>query len=140
MDVNTTQSRDSKWTGLNVQAAKVCILYYSRPFNLHLDFWKSRSWEINVCFNPKKKFRSCKPDFFFSVHLRFFFSLSPGFFQVYGINLQKIQVTNWKKIRCTEKKFRCAGPEIFLRSETEIKAQNKWLSMSLIDVIKVIIL
>ena len=27
----------------------------------------------------------------------FFFSLSPGFFQVYGINLKKIQVTNWKK-------------------------------------------
>ena len=31
---------------------------------------------------------------FFSVHLSFFFSLSPGFFQVYGINLKKIQVTN----------------------------------------------
>ena len=31
---------------------------------------------------------------FFSVHLSFFFSLSPGFFQVYGINLKKIQVTS----------------------------------------------
>ena len=27
----------------------------------------------------------------------FLFSLSPGFFQVYGIHLKKIQVTNWKK-------------------------------------------
>ena len=42
---------------------------------------------------------------FFSVHLSFFFSLSPGFFQVYGINLKKIQVTNWKKTRCTVKKL-----------------------------------
>ena len=25
---------------------------YNRPFNLHLDFWKSRSWEIKVCFKP----------------------------------------------------------------------------------------
>ena len=50
----------------------------TQPFNLHLDLWKSRG---------------------------FFFSLSPGFFQVYGINLKKIQVTNWrKKIKCTEKK------------------------------------
>ena len=24
----------------------------TRPFNLHLDFWKSRSWEIKVCFKP----------------------------------------------------------------------------------------
>ena len=41
---------------------------------------------------------------FFSVHLRFFFSLSPGFFQVYGINLKKIQVTNWKKTQVYWKK------------------------------------
>ena len=25
-----------------------------------------------------------------------------------------------KKLRCTEKKFRCAGPEIFLRFETDL--------------------
>ena len=31
---------------------------------------------------------------FFSVDLSFFFSLSPEFFQVYGINLKKIQVKN----------------------------------------------
>ena len=23
-----------------------------RPFNLHLDFWKLRSWKIKVCFKP----------------------------------------------------------------------------------------
>ena len=43
-----------------------------RPFNLHLDFWKSRSWEI------KKNFGSWKPGFFFS--------LSPGFFSGYTVN------------------------------------------------------
>ena len=25
---------------------------YLQPFNLHLDFWKWRSWEIKVCFKP----------------------------------------------------------------------------------------
>ena len=48
------------------------VTWYRRPFNLHLDFWKSRSWEIKVLVKPQKNFRSCKPGFFFS--------LSPGFF------------------------------------------------------------
>ena len=26
--------------------------FHLRPFNQHLDFWKSRSWEIKVCFRP----------------------------------------------------------------------------------------
>ena len=43
-----------------------------QPFNLQLDFWKWRSWEIKYFFKPKKKFRSCTPGFFFS--------LSPGSF------------------------------------------------------------
>ena len=34
------------------------------PFNLHLDFWKSRSWKIKVCFILWNYFRSCKPGFF----------------------------------------------------------------------------
>ena len=60
-----------------------------RPFNLNLDFWKSRSWEIKVCFKPYKNFRSCSPGFFFS--------LSPGFFQVYGIKLKKNSGDKLKK-------------------------------------------
>jgi hypothetical protein len=64
-------------------------------------------------------FSSCTPEFFFSTP-DFFFSLSPGFFQVYGTNLKKIQLTNRKKFRSTEKKFRCAGPEIFFRFETDL--------------------
>ena len=27
-------------------------LHSNQPFNLHLDFWKWRSWEIKVCFKP----------------------------------------------------------------------------------------
>ena len=36
----------------------------ARPFDLHLDFCKSRSWELKVCFKPQKNFKSCKPRFF----------------------------------------------------------------------------
>ena len=34
--------------------SKLCIpsTLNTRPFNLHLDFWKSRSWEIKICFKP----------------------------------------------------------------------------------------
>ena len=52
---------------------------------------------------------------FFSVHLNFFSVCHLNFFQVYGTNLKKL-----KKIRSTEKKIRCAGPEIFLRFETDL--------------------
>ena len=77
------------------------------PFNLHLDFWKSRSWKIKVCFILWNYFRSCKPGFFFSVcHL--------DFFQVYDTNQKKKSVDKLKNIRTTEKRFRCAGPENFL--------------------------
>ena len=37
-----------------------CFKTDSWPFNLHLDFWKSRSWKIKVCL---KLFRFCKPGF-----------------------------------------------------------------------------
>ena len=40
-------------------AMPVLVTYYifrfaavNRPFHLHLDFWKSRSWEIKVCLSP----------------------------------------------------------------------------------------
>ena len=70
----------------------------TRPFNLHLDFRKSMSWEIKVCFQPQKNFRSCKPGFFFLVyHL--------DFFHGYGINLAYF----------SRKKSRFAGTEVFLK-------------------------
>jgi hypothetical protein len=39
--------------------------------------------------------------------------------------------SNWqteKKFRSTEKKFRCAGPEIFLRFETDLNFSRPWFS------------
>ena len=39
------------------------------------------------------------------VHLIFFSVCHLNFFQVYGTNLKKNQLTNWKKFRSTEKKF-----------------------------------
>ena len=36
----------------HVLFAAVLVHKDKRSFNLHLDFWKSRSWEIKVCFNP----------------------------------------------------------------------------------------
>jgi hypothetical protein len=51
------------------------------------------------------------------VHLNFFFSLSPEFFSGLWYKSEKNPVD---KLRSTEKKFRCAGPEIFLRFETDL--------------------
>ena len=62
------------------------------------------------------------------VHLIFFSVCHLNFFQVYGTNLKKIQLTNWKKFRSTEKKFRYAGPEIFLRFDTDLNFSQPWLS------------
>ena len=33
-----------------------------RPFNLHLDFWKSRSWKIKVCFETDLNFSRNQSD------------------------------------------------------------------------------
>ena len=52
----------------------------------HLDFWKSRSVSNLI--------KNSVP-----VHLIFFFSLSPDFFQVYGTNLKKNPVDKLKKIQ-----------------------------------------
>ena len=57
----------------------------------------------------------------------FLFSLSPGFFQVYGIHLKKIQVY-WKKNQfCRTWNF--SRPWF-----SEIKVQNKWLKDGPIDI------
>ena len=49
--------------------------------------------------------------------------------EICTINLKKTQVTNWKKkLRRTEKKIRCAGPEIFLRFETDLNFSSTWFS------------
>ena len=37
------------WTSSTCAKCKRVDLY-TRPFNLHLDFWKPRSWKIKVCF------------------------------------------------------------------------------------------
>ena len=59
-------------------------------------------------------------NFFFSSP-EFFFSLSPEFFSdLYHKHEKNSGDTLKKKIRSTEKKFRCAGPEIFLRFETDL--------------------
>ena len=48
----------------------------------------------------------------------FFFSLSPRFFQVYGINLVFFLSVD------LEKKSRFAGPRIFLQFETDLDFQK----------------
>ena len=62
----------------------------------------------------------------FSVHLNFFSVCHLNFFQIYTINLKKSRWQTEKKLRCTEKKFRCAGPEIFLRFETDLNFSRPW--------------
>ena len=66
------------------------VSYIIQPFNLHLDFWKSRSVS-NI-----RKISGPAYLIFFSVHLSFFSVCHLSFFQVYGTNLKKIHV-NWKK-------------------------------------------
>ena len=52
---------------------------------------------------------------FFSVHLIFFSVCHLNFFQIYTINLKKSRWQTEKKLRCTEKKFRCpTGSNFFL--------------------------
>ena len=65
--------------------------------------------------NLRKNFRACTPGFFF-------FSLSPGFFQVYGINLAFFLGGELKK------KSRFAGPEIFLRFDADLDISRPWFS------------
>ena len=65
---------------------------------------------------------------FFSVDLSFFSVCHLNFFQIYTINLKKSRWQTEKKLRCTEKKFRCAGPEIFLRFKTDLNFSRPWFS------------
>ena len=60
--------------------------------------------------------------------LNFFSFCHLNFFQIYTINLKKSRWQTEKKLRCTEKKFRCAGPEIFLRFETDLNFSRPWFS------------
>ena len=53
---------------------------------------------------------------------------SKNFFQIYTINLKKSRWQTEKILRCTEKKFRSAGPEIFLRFETDLNFSRPWFS------------
>ena len=62
-----------QWT-TNRDSLLLATLQY-RPFNLHLYFWKKSRSVSNL-----RKISG-------PAHLDFFFSLSTGFFQVYGINL-----------------------------------------------------
>ena len=82
------------------------FLNNNRPFNLQLDFRKSRSWKIKVYFKPLKNFRSYKKTIF-----------------ICTINLKKIQVTH-------RKKSKCAGSEIFLSSETDLDFSNLYFQKS----------
>ena len=78
----------------------------SRPFNLHLYFWKPRSWEIKVWFKLKKKIRSCTHGFFSVCHLDFFYI---------GDNLAFF-LHRWSP----RKEIQVCRPEIFLRFETDL--------------------
>ena len=88
--------------------SKLCIpsTLNTRPFNVHLDFWKSRSWEIKIWFKPKKNFRSSTPGFFLGVWYK------SSFF------------SRWRP----RKKCRFAGPEIFLRFEADLNFSRPWFS------------
>ena len=96
-----------------------------QPFILHLES-KNQGLEKLRSTSDLRKISGPVHLNFFSVNLSFFSVCHLNFFHVYGINLKK--------------KLRCAGPEIFLRFETdlylsrpwfsEIKVQNKWLSMN----------
>ena len=80
-----------------------------RPFNLHLDFWKSRSWKIKVLKNQGLLQTLEK-------------------FQVLEKKARFIPYT-WKNYWWqTEKKSRCAGPENFLRFETDLNFSRPWFS------------
>ena len=97
-------------------------------FETELDL--SRPWfsEIKVCFKPYKNFSSCTPELFFSAP-DFFFSLSPEFFSGLWYKSEKNPVDKLKKnSSLLKKKCRCAGPEIFLRFETELDFSRPWFS------------
>ena len=65
---------------------------------------------------------------FFSVDLSYFSVCHLNSFQIYTINIKKIQVTNWKKIKVYWKKIRSAGTEIFLRFEVDLNFSRPWFS------------
>ena len=55
-----TATHDISWPGPSMNITNLSkkllnglVSGHSRSFNLHLDFWKSRSWKIKVCFKPE---------------------------------------------------------------------------------------
>ena len=118
----------SSIVSLNAQNIWVFVKW---PFILHLNFWKSRSVS-----NLRKS--SGPPHLiFFPVHLSCFFQFVSWIFSGLWYKSEKNSGDKLKKNQVYWKKFSCAGPEIFLRFETdlnfsrpwfsEIKVQNKWL-------------
>ena len=69
---------------------------------------------MKVCFKPQKNFSSCKSGFCFRSPLRKKEDLYHKPKKNPGDNLKK--------------KFRCAGPEIFLRFETDLNSSRPWFS------------
>ena len=96
------------------------VFFVIRPFNLHLDFWKSRSAS-----NLRKISSPANLDFLIGLHLEKKSRFST-------INLKKIQVTNWKKIQvCKTWNF----SKVWIRPWfSEIKVQNKWLIVSSVSI------
>ena len=85
-------------------------------------FFSLITWVTSISENQgleKSRFASNLRKISGPAHLDFFFSLSPVFFQVYGINLAFFfQIGGY-----LEKKSRFAGPEIFLRFEAQFYIQ-----------------
>ena len=82
---------------------------FFRPFNLHLDFWKSRSAS-----NLRKTSGPANLEFFLGLHLE---------------KKKKNCTINLKKNPGDKlKKSRCAGPEIFLKFETDLNFSRPWFS------------
>ena len=49
---NGTRFCDIELTETDMNFSKFDSSTYLQPFNLRLDFWKWRSWEVKVCFKP----------------------------------------------------------------------------------------
>ena len=90
-------------------------LIMARLFNLWL-FPKIKG-RVKVQFAVDKSFYSLSYSHLFCTLI----SENPGLEKSnYTINLKKSRRKTEKKIRCTEKEFSCAGPEIFLSFEIDL--------------------
>ena len=111
---------------MHVLTSKWCRSFI-RPFNLHLDTLKLRSWEIKVCFKPSKKFQV--------LHTYFFSVCQMGFSSDLNHKLEKkIRWQTEKKSGPLKKTFRCTGTEIFLRFETDLDLSKPWFSEIMVQI------